>query len=44
MVQFIDDCLKPLYKFKWLDTLVYEDVYLRSIVFYVAYSDNRLIR
>lgn len=43
MLQFIEECLTPIYELKWLNTLVFSTEYLTSLKFYVAYSDNRLI-
>lgn len=43
MYQFIDDCLKPLFQLKWLNTLTFSNEYLTSLRFYIAYSDNRLL-
>lgn len=42
MQQFIEDCLKPIWKFRWLKEIPMDPVLQNNILFYVAYSDKRL--
>ena len=42
MQQFIEECLAPLYQFKWLKTIPIDFQLQQNIMFTVAYFDKRL--
>lgn len=42
MQQFIEECLAPLYQFKWLKTIPIDFQLQQNIIFTVAYFDKRL--
>lgn len=41
MKEYIQDCVKPLYRIHWIDGLVTEEL-ANSIIMYVAYNDSRI--
>lgn len=43
MLEFIRDCAKQLYDFKWLHAVPIDDEILFKIKFRVLYTDNRLL-
>lgn len=43
MLNFIEDCLKPLYEIRWLKEVPIEPWLRTRMLMYVAAQDNRLM-
>lgn len=43
MQQFIEDCLKPIWELQWLKEILIDPVLQNNILFYIAYTDKRLM-
>lgn len=41
--EFIKDCLKPIHTFHWLLEIPIDPVLFNNMMFWVAYSDKRLM-
>ena len=43
MQQFIEDCLKPIWELQWLKEISIDPILQNNILFYIAYTDKRLM-
>lgn len=43
MQQFIEDCLKPIWELQWLKEIPIDPILQNNILFYIAYTDKRLM-
>lgn len=43
MQQFIGDCLKPIWELQWLKEISIDPILQNNILFYIAYTDKRLM-
>lgn len=44
MMQFIEECLTPIYKIHWLETIHFDPKILFNMRVYIAMNDNRLLK
>lgn len=44
MMEYIKECLQPIYRIHWLDTIYLDVEHNNSVVTYIACQDNRLLK